>query len=588
MPTTILSRLHDHARIRPGAVAYREHRDGAWRDVTWGDYREQVRRTARALIALGVEPGQTVAILGGNRPQWVVMALGAMACRAVAVGIYVTSSAEQVAYVAGHAEARVLLVDGEEQLAKVEAVRRDLPALEQVVTMDPSPAPTALSWDGFLARSQAVTEGELDDRLAAVGGDDLATLIYTSGTTGQPKGVMLSHRNLAATARLIVESFDVRDGVESTLSYLPLAHIAEQMASIHLAVYAGCTVCFVPSPERLPDALREIQPSVFFGVPRVWERFHAALLERLAGVRGLKRKLADWALGIGRRGGELRNRGRRPRGLLALQGLLADRLVLAKIRRRLGFSRMRFCVSGAAPIAAEILDFFSALGITIYEVWGLSESCGPGTWNQPGKTRFGTVGPPLPEVEVAIEDDGEILLRGPNVFQGYFRDPEQTAATLVDGWLRTGDLGRFDPDGYLIITGRKKEILITSGGKNVAPSGIESQLKRIELVADAVVIGDRRRFLSALLSLEPEALARWAGEHGVTPAAAVADRRLLAALQAEIDRVNARLSRVEQVRAFRLLPRPLTVEDGELTPTLKLKRRVVEERYAELIEDLYR
>lgn len=559
--------------------------------TTWADFDGGVRRAGRALIALDVPPGATVGILGFNRPEWTLSYLGAGAAGAVPVGIYLTCAPNQVAYVAHHAEMRVIVVENEEQLAKVRQVRGELPALEHVVLMTgDDPQGDAIGWDAFMAlgdeAGDAALDAALDERTAQVGPDQLATLIYTSGTTGTPKGVMLTHANVTETAR-ICDGLHALGGEDRTLSYLPLAHIAEQMITIHLALYSGFAVYYAESIERLADNLREVEPTIFFGVPRVWERIHAGILAKLDTAPASRRRLALWALGAGTRAAAERFAGREPSSLLTFQHRVAERLVLSKLRRRLGLAKVTLASSGAAPIRRDVLDFFAAVGVTIYEVYGLSETTGPATWNYAGVAKLGSVGPVLPEVEVDLADDGEVLFRGPNVFKGYFKSPEETAEALDDdGWLHTGDLGEIDDEGFLSITGRKKELIITSGGKNIAPVGIEAALKRIDLVAEAVVIGDARKFLSALLALEPEAAARFAAEHGIDGPPHESPR-LIEELQRGVDEVNAGFARVEHIRKFRVLPRVFTIEDGELTPTLKLRRQAIAENWAEVIEGMY-
>ncbi len=512
-----------------------------------------------------------------------------MSAGGAAAGIYTTNAPEQVAFLLRDCAAPVVVVENAAQLAKVSQVRGELPDLEHVVVMDADGVDdeSVLGWEAFLERGDRVFESALDERLRALTPEGLATLIYTSGTTGEPKGVMLSHSNLLQTVKMTVDAFDLLPS-DSGLSYLPLAHVAEQMMTAHMPAYLGCAIYYAEAPEKILDNLREVRPTILFGVPRVWERFYDGIRAQLHQASGVRRKLAEWALDVGRRAAVTELEGGRPEAGLAVRRALADRLVAAKVRQRIGFDRMRFCASGAAPIAREIIEFFAALGIRIYEVYGLSETTGPLTWNQPGRTRLGTVGPPLEPAEVRLADDGEVLGRGPNIFMGYLNRPEATAKALEGGWLHSGDVGVFDDDGYLTITGRKKDLIITSGGKNIAPEGLETALKQIDLVAEAVVVGDRRRFVAALLTLEPEAASRFARDEGIDDGAELhREPRVLAAIQQGVDEVNRRFSRVENVRRFRVLPRNLSMDEGELTPTLKVKRRVVQERWANLIEEMY-
>lgn len=594
---TTATRLLEQARVIPDAPAYYTRQEGRWTPVGWRQYAEQARRVARALVALGLQPGQATGILGFNRPEWVLMELGTALAAGVSVGIYTTNAPAEVRYIAHHCEARLLLVEDLDQWRKVDAVRGELPHLDTVVLMAGTAAPpesgppregfVTLSWQAFLARAEAVPDSVVEERVAGSAEDDLATLIYTSGTTGPPKGVMLTHRNLAWTARhAVVDLLGIQKD-DTLLSYLPLSHIAERMFTVHGSVAGGYAVYFAESGERVAENLREVQPTLVFGVPRVWEKMYRAVAPRLAGAGGLKGWIARWALDVGGRISAFRARGEVPGVFLEWQYKVADRLVYSKVKPLLGLGKARYCVSGAAPISLEILDFFAGLDILIREVYGQSEDTGPTSFNQMGRTRLGTVGPAIPGVEVKIADDGEVLVRGPNVFPGYYKDPEATAETLVDGWLHSGDLGSLDADGYLRITGRKKEILITSGGKNISPNNLEASLKDLEGVADAMVVGDGRRFLTALLTLTPEATSAWATRYGVSEEALGQHPEVVERIRRGIEQANGQVARVQHIRDFRILPRPFSVEAGELTPTLKLKRRVVAERYGAVIEAMY-
>jgi long-chain acyl-CoA synthetase len=582
---TIPQRVLEQGRRRPAVPAYFEKRDGVWRPTSWREYAEQIRTVGRAMIALGLPAGGTVAMLGFNRPEWVLFQHGAMMAGGVGAGIYTTCSAEEVAYIVGHAEARLILVEDLGQWKKIAARRGELTGLEWVVTMRDCPPiddPRVLSWSAFLERARTVTDDELDRRIARLSPPALASLIYTSGTTGPPKGVMLSHANLAWTAQTLIDVGGARDG-DCSLSYLPLSHIAEQMTTIHVPATSGATTYFAESIEKVPDNLREVQPTVIFGVPRIWEKFHAGVSSKLGQATGAKKQLVAWTRRVAAQVVALRNAGKEPGGLLALQYRLADRLVLSKLKTALGLSRARLCVTGAAPLARDVVDYFASLDIVLYEVYGQSEDSGPTSFNTPGATRFGTVGRPLPGVDVRIADDGEILVHGKNVFMGYYKEPEATRATLVDGWMHSGDLGRLE-DGYLSITGRKKEIIITAGGKNVAPRNLEDSLKESPLVAEAVVIGDRRKFLTALVTLDDAAVKALPGGDE-RPGHLRDDVR--AAIQARLDRLNETVARVEQVKKFTILPRAFAIDSGELTPTLKIKRAAVARNFAAEIEAMY-
>ncbi|MFW5875765.1 MAG: AMP-dependent synthetase/ligase [Myxococcota bacterium] len=587
---TIPSRLFQQAEKNPHRPAYFVRtEEGVWRGTSWERYAQEVKQAGKALMALGLEPGQSVSILGFNKPEWVILDVACMAVGGAPAGIYTTCSPEEVRYIVTHCEAPVVLIENEEQWRKIDAERANMPKLRQVVTMkgaSPIDDELALSWDAFLERGKDVSDEDFFGRLHALEPDDLATLIYTSGTTGPPKGVMLSHRNLTWTADTAQKVTQIRPD-DVSLSYLPLSHIAEQMFSIHGPITNGTAVYYAESIDRVPDNLKEVQPQVFFGVPRIWEKFHTGISSKLQQATGAKKALVEWATAIATRVNAGRAEGREPSGLLAMQYKLADKLIFSKLKEAIGLSRARVCVSGAAPIAREVLEFFAGLDIVVLEVYGQSEDCGPTSFNLPHQFRFGSVGPPIPGVEVKIADDGEILVRGPNVFLGYYKDEAATNDTLIDGWLHSGDLGHLDDHGFLHVTGRKKDIIITAGGKNVAPKNIEHSLKNHELINEAVVIGDRRKYLTVLLTLDPETSEAWAEKHGVSPDALADDSRLHAEIQRAVDEVNEHLARVEQVKRFTILPRNLTIEDGELTPTLKVKRNVVSDHFAPQIESMY-
>ena len=580
---TIPHRLLQRAKRSPNDPAYCVKEGGSWKPTSWWKYSEQVTQAGRALIALGFQPGQTVCILGFNRPEWTIMDLATMGAGGAPAGIYTTCSPVEVRYIVHHAEAPVILVEDEEQWRKVEKERANMPHLKHVVMMKGAPAiadDLVMSWEEFMAKGNEVEEKEYLDRVESLEPDALATLIYTSGTTGPPKGVMLSHKNLAWTANVAVDIVKTSH-TDCSLSYLPLSHIAEQMFTLHVPVTTGSRVYFAESIEAVPENLKEVQPTIFFGVPRIWEKFHAGISAKLKEATGVKAKLVEWALKVG---WEANKSADSPKGL---QYQLANKLIFSKLKPAIGMGNARVCVSGAAPIAREVLEFFASLDIVVLEVYGQSEDTGPTSFNTPTKYKFGSVGPEIPGVQVKIADDDEILVKGPNVFLGYYKDPEATDETLIDGWLHSGDLGAFDEDGFLNITGRKKDIIITAGGKNITPKNLESALKNHDLVNEAVVIGDRRKFLSALVTIDPEAGAAWAAKVGEDPKALHKSPKLRASIQAHIDQMNEEFARVEQVKKFTILERNLSVEEGELTPTLKVKRAKVNDHFAAQIEAMY-
>ena len=580
---TIANRLLQRAQKTPNEPAYYVREGGSWKPTNWGTYSDEVIQAGRALIALGFEPGQTACILGFNRPEWTVMDVAAMGAGGAPAGIYTTCSPVEVRYIVAHAEAPVILVENEEQWRKVRLERGNMPNLEHVITMKGAPAiadDMVMSWEEFLAKGEEVEQQAYLDRLESLDPNALATLIYTSGTTGPPKGVMLSHHNLAWTA-------DAAAGIvtpspeDCSLSYLPLSHIAEQMFTLHVPISAGSRVYFAESIEAVPENLKEVQPTIFFGVPRIWEKFHAGVTAKLKDATGVKAKLVKWAMKVGWEANE------RPDGRKGLRYRLADKLIFSKLKPAIGMGNARVCVSGAAPIAREVLEFFACLDLVVLEVYGQSEDTGPTSFNTPTQYRFGSVGPAIPGVEVKIADDDEIMVRGPNVFMGYYKDPEVTSETLSGEWLHSGDLGAFDDEGFLNITGRKKDIIITAGGKNITPKNLEGSMKNHELIDEAVVIGDRRKYLSALVTIDAEAGPAWAAANGEDASALHRSAKLRASIQAHIDEMNAHYARVEQIKKFTILHRNFSIEDGELTPTLKVKRAKVNDHFAEDIEAMY-
>ena len=580
---TIANRLLQRAAKTPNEPAYYVREGGAWKPTNWGTYSDQVTQAGRALIALGFEPGQTVCILGFNRPEWTVVDLATMGAGGAPAGIYTTCSPVEVRYIVEHAEAPLILVENEDQWRKVRLERANMPKLKHVVTMQGVPAiadDMVMTWEEFMAKGDDVEKQTYLDRLENLDPNALATLIYTSGTTGPPKGVMLSHHNIAWTANVAAEIV-TPSSADCSLSYLPLSHIAEQMFTLHVPISNGYPVYFAESIEAVPENLKEVQPTIFFGVPRIWEKFHAGVTAKLKDATGVKAKLVKWAMKVGWEAN------RTPDSPKGLQYQLANKLIFSKLQPAIGMGNARVCVSGAAPIAREVLEFFACLDIVVLEVYGQSEDTGPTSFNTPARYRFGSVGPAIPGVDVKIAEDDEIMVKGPNVFMGYYKDPEVTSETLTDGWLHSGDLGAFDSDGFLNITGRKKDIIITAGGKNITPKNLEGSMKNHELIDEAVVIGDRRKYLSALVTIDAEAGPAWAAANGEDASALHRSAKLRASIQAHIDEMNAHYARVEQIKKFTILHRNFSIEDGELTPTLKVKRAKVNDHFAEDIEAMY-
>jgi long-chain acyl-CoA synthetase len=575
-------------------VALRRKDYGIWNRVSWTEYGKRVREVAAGLLSLGLEPGDRVAILGDNRPEWLICHLGAMSAGGATCGVYPTSAAEQVAYVVGHSEANVLFVENEEQVDKVLQIMDEL-KITQVIVWDPKGLwgfshEKMIFFDEFLAKGQEYLRQYPDSvsaRLKAINLDDTAMMIYTSGTTGRPKGAMLSHKNILYLTDSFVAANPFYD-TDELLSYLPLAHIYENLISMFGAVEAGSTVNFVESIDTLAQNLREVSPTIFCSVPRIWEKFASMVYIRMSDSTLVKRALYKLAVGVGLRYVRTKKRSRERFQWGALYWPLYW-LVLFHLKRQLGFERVRYAVCGAAPASPELFEYYNALGIPLREGYGQTESTGVIATQRLDRPRWGTVGEPISGVEVKIAEDGEILVRGPNVFKGYFKDPELTAQTIKDGWLHTGDVGAVE-DGFLKILDRKKDILITAGGKNITPAFIENKLKFSSYIQDAVVIGDGRKYLAAMILIDEDNVTKYAQDNRIpftTFADLTQNTEIRKLIDGEVSKVNKTLSRVETIKKFELLPRRFYEEDGDVTPTKKVKRRFLEERYAELINKMY-
>jgi long-chain acyl-CoA synthetase len=568
-------------RKRP---AYLVESDESWREVAWHDADEGVHEYANGLLARGIHKGDTFAILAQNSLEWALLDFALAQIGAVSVPIYASSSARDVAYLLRHSEAVGVVCGDREQLAKVEAERHGLPRLEHVLTFEDL---ARLSADG--REFADVNPSALEDAASSIAEDDLYTIIYTSGTTGPPKGCMLSHRNYFVMASVgdAMEERYIEDG-DVMLLYLPLAHNFGRLMLL-TGAHTGFTIAFLADPLRVPEALLQVQPTVLPSVPRVYEKVHAAVSARFDEATGQQSRIIDWALPVGREASRRREEGKPlPRGL-ALRLGLADRLVFRKVRERLG-GRLRIAISGGAPLARGIMEFFDAVGLRIVEGYGLTECTTACTFNNRDHYRFGSVGPALPGFEVALADDGEILVRSETVFQGYFKDPEATEAVLApDGWLKTGDVGKIEADGLVTITDRKKDLIVTAGGKNVAPQNIENELKSSRYISQALIVGDRQRYIAALVTLDPDEIGRWAAEHGIDGDVSVLSRdpQVRELVEGIVEAVNGDRSRFEQVKRFAILPRDFTMEAGEMTQTLKLRRRAVGEHFQAEIEELY-
>jgi len=576
------------------AIRFKEY--GIWHRVTWRQYGAEVRRVAAALLAFGLRRHENVAVLAENRPEWLYCHLGIQTAGAATCGVYPTSSPEQVRYLLDHSEARLVFVENEEQLDKVLAVAGDT-RVERIVVWDAKGLwgfgdERVVFFEDFLKQGIAHAErhpAAVDERLAAIDPEDTAMIIYTSGTTGPPKGAMLSHRSIVWISAAFREVNPLGPDDE-VVSYLPFAHVYENLISVFGALQNGYVVNFVESLDTLFQNLREVSPTYFASVPRIWEKLASTVELRMADSTPLKRAIYRVAVRVGRRHARAKLAGRVGPGL-ALAYRAASWVALGPLRRRLGFDRIRIAVCGAAPASPELFEYYHALGVPLLEGYGMTESTGVIAVNRPEAPRVGTVGEPVPGIEVRIAEDGEILTRGPHVFKGYFKDPALTAATIDrDGWLHTGDVGAWD-DGHLRILDRKKDIIITAGGKNITPAWIENKLKFSPYVQDAVVVGDRRKYLVALILIDEDNVTKFAQERRI-PFTTFQDLtqspEVVRLIDGEVQKVNRTLSQVETVKKFALLPRRFYEEEGDVTPTKKVKRRAVESRYAELIEALYR
>ncbi len=563
--------------------AYLEQRGDDWHPISWPEAAERVEAYANGLLSLGVRKGDAFALLSTTRVEWALFDFALGSIGAIGVGIYANSSPKDTGYILDHSESVGILCEDDAQRTKVESVREAIPRLEHVLTFADLPelaergrAYAAEHPDALREASDAIEEG------------DLFTYIYTSGTTGPPKGCMISNLNYYAMVAVVDDLERFTGPGDTMLLYLPLAHNFGRL--MHLSgPYVGYTIAFLPDPLKAAAALPAVRPTVFPSVPRVYEKIHTAVVARFDEATGVRRRLIDWALRVGREVSTRRRAGQPVSRGLAAQYRLADRLVYAKVKERLG-GRLHTAISGGAPLALEIAEFFHALDILLVEGYGLTECTTAASTNTRDAFRFGTVGKALPRFEVKLAEDGELLIRSETVFQGYFKDPEATAEVLdADGWLKTGDIASIDEDGYITITDRKKDILVTAGGKNVAPQNLENDLKSSKYVSQAVIVGDRKPYVAALITLEPDEVGKWAAERGIAGGVEELsrDERVRELIQGVVDDVNAERSRYEQIKRFTILPRDFSMDSGELTPTLKLKRRVVVERFATELDELY-
>ena len=587
--------LFFHQTKRLGDKVALRHKDyGIWNRISWKEYGKNVRTAAAGFLAAGIDLGDRIAILGDNRPEWLICHLGAMTAGGVTCGIYPTSSPEEIEYVVEHSESKILFVENEEQIDKILQIIDRL-NVSKVIIWDKQGLwgfshPRVVFYEEFMAGGQAYLDAHpmgIEDRLAAIQRDDVAMMIYTSGTTGRPKGAMISHENILSLTESLVSVIGEKENDE-LLSYLPLAHIYENLISVFQAVWTGATVSFVESIDTLSINLREISPTIFASVPRLWEKFVSMVEIKISDSTIVKRAFYRLAINVGLQ--RIRTPEDSPRRKwLNIAYWPLYWTVLYHLKRQIGLERIRYSICGAAPASPELFEWFNAIGVPLREGYGQTESTGVIAIQRLDRSRSGYVGEALPGVEIKIAEDGEILSRGKGVFKGYYKQPELTAETIQNGWLHTGDVGKLE-DGFLKILDRKKDIIITRGGKNITPAFIENKLKFSFYIQDAVVIGDNRKYLTALILIDEDTVNKYAQDHAIpftTFADLTKNEEINKLIDKEIDTVNKTLARVETIKKFKLLPRRFYAEDGDVTPTQKVKRRALEKTYGELIESMY-
>ena len=560
-----------------------------WEATSWHEFGKQVCNAARSLLALGIKAGDTVCILSYNRPEWTIMDMAAMLIGAVPTGIYWTAASGEVNYILRHSQARVLLVENRSQLKGIDEHPETLRHLRKIIRLDGRVEnPDQFTWSNFMAlgeNSPGLNE-ELEQRLADIDAEDIALQIYTSGTTGVPKGVQLSHRAIRAESDALDVVFEPTPE-DRYISYLPMAHIAEQCGTVIQAADTGYPIYYAKSVASFGEHLPEVRPTVTFGVPRVFEKMNEKLERQIGKEQGFRGKLIRWAMKNSRKWHAVNLDGRVPGPYLAFKKKLANKLVLNKLKRKIGLDKMRMFVSGGAGVSLHVLEAFTGIDMVIREVYGQSENCGGATMNTIGATRLGSVGRTMKGVTVKIAEDGEILFKAETNFTGYAHDPASTDETLKDGWLYTGDLGRIDEEGYVYITGRKKELIITSGGKNISPAPLERDLMDLPMVEYAVVAGNNQTFLSALLTIDEQMAERFALENDIDLKNVLHSEQLRKVIQAGVNKVNAKHSRVERIRKFEILKGGFSIQTGELTPTLKVRRNKVLNNHTEILNIIY-
>ena len=600
VPGNTIAQMFRHAVVQRGdQIMLRQKDFGIWKATTWCEFGQIAQEIGMGLAALGFEPGERVSILANTVKEWMFADLGTLGAGGVVNGIYPTDAASQCEYLTNDSHSVFVFVEDEEQLDKILTVRARTPQLRKIIVFDTQGLvrfsdPQVLRLDALrqLGRDYIVQHpGEWEARIDVRKPEDLAILVYTSGTTGKPKGAMISHRNLVHVVRGYRQLMGTEENDEH-MCFLPLCHIAERVGGEYASLYSGAILNFVENPDTVPENVREIAPTAFLAVPRVWEKFYSAVTITISESTKVQQLAYKWAIGVGREIADLYIVDKPISSFLKLKFLIGRLIALDNVRKMLGIHRCRFLATGAAPISPDLIKWYLALGVPMLEVWGQTESCGAASAMPIDRVRPGSIGPACPYNEMKISPEGEILVRGANVFMGYLNLPEKTAETIdADGWLHTGDVGSVDADGFYKITDRMKDIIITAGGKNITPSELENQLKFSPYITDSVVIGDKRAYLTALIMIDHDNVEKFAQDNDVpfsNYASLTRTKQVQELIADEVEKVNKQFARVEQIKQFRLIEQQLTAEDEELTPTMKLKRKFVHQKYAELIESMYR
>ncbi|MCK5542180.1 MAG: long-chain fatty acid--CoA ligase [Desulfobacterales bacterium] len=578
-------------------VALRTKDLGIWHDITWNEYHDIAKKVGCALLSMGFKKGDAACIIGNNSTEWVMADMGIQCVGGVSVGVYATNAWQQVEYVVNHCDAKFLFVENEEQLDKYLMFRENTSVLEKVIVWD-TKGLSAFKDPMVMTFEQLIEQGKNKDEEspslfekmnAEVTPDDVAMIIYTSGTTGPPKGAMLTHKNVTWMAGAVNETIKIYK-TDNVLSFLPLCHVFERLFTVFIHIKFAYTVNFVEKPDTVMQNMMEVSPTVGYAVPRIWEKYYSNIMIKMADATWIKRFAFNTALKIGKKRADLVMNFKSPGIFFKGLYFVAWFTVFRKLKERLGFENIRVAISGAAPISKDVLRFFQSIGINLIEGYGQTEGTGVTTLSPEDKAKFGTVGTTLKGLDIKIAEDGEILVKSPGVFKGYYKSDKATAETIIDGWLYTGDVGEIDADGFLKITDRKKDIIVTAGGKNITPQYIENKLKASIYINDSVVIGDKRKFLSCLIMIDEDNVVKFAQDNKVqfsTYKDLTQNEQVTALIDKEIKKVNETLARVENIRKFTILPKQLYEEDGEVTPTMKIKRKFVNEAFKDIIEAMY-